>query len=102
VQRRQDDVSALAERGRRRLEAMLDRADDGLAHTRARLLALSPAATLRRGYAIVQRAEGTVVRSAAQVAPGERITIRLAEDQLTAVVEAANQSAAGQGSTRDA
>jgi exodeoxyribonuclease VII large subunit len=66
------------------------------------LLALSPAATLRRGYAIVQRAEGTVVRSAAQVAPGEQITIRLAEDQLTAVVEAANQAAAGQGSTRDA
>jgi len=102
VQRRQEDVSALAERGRRRLEAMLDRADDGLAHTRARLLALSPAATLRRGYAIVQQADGTVVRSAAQVAPGERITIRLAEDQLTAVAEAANQPAAGQGSTRDA
>ena len=102
VQRRQEDVSALAERGRRRLEAMLDRADDGLAHTRARLLALSPAATLRRGYAIVQQADGTVVRSAAQVAPGERLTIRLAEDQLTAVAEAANQPAAGQGSTRDA
>jgi hypothetical protein len=38
-----------------------------------------------------------VVRSAAQVAPGERITIRLAEDQLTAVAEAANQPAAGPG-----
>ena len=37
-------------------------------HTRGRLLALSPAATLRRGYAIVQRADGTVVRAAAQVA----------------------------------
>jgi exodeoxyribonuclease VII large subunit len=74
-----------------------------VAHTRARLLALSPAATLRRGYAIVQRADGTVVRSAAQVAAAERITIRLAEDQLTAVAEAEqpNQSAAGQDSTRD-
>lgn len=103
VQRRQEAISALAERGRRRLEAMLDRADDGVAHTRGRLLALSPAATLRRGYAIVQRADGTVVRSAAQVAAAERITIRLAEDQLTAVAEAElpNQSAAGQGSTRD-
>ena len=67
---------------------MLDRADDGVAHTRARLLALSPAATLRRGYAIVQRADGTVVRSAAEVAPGERLTLRFAEDQLTAVAEA--------------
>ena len=102
VQRRQESISALAERGRRRLEAMLDRADDGVAHTRARLLALSPAATLRRGYAIVQRADGAVVRAAAQVAPGERLTLRLAEDQLTAVAEAANQSAAGPDSTRDA
>jgi exodeoxyribonuclease VII large subunit len=104
VQRRQEAISALAERGRRRLEAMLDRADDGVAHTRARLLALSPAATLRRGYAIVQQADGTVVRTAAQVAPGERLTIRLAEDQLTAVAEAeaANRSAAEQGNTRDA
>ncbi len=95
VQRRQESISALAERGRRRLEAMLDRAGDGVAHTRARLLALSPAATLRRGYAIVQRSDGAVVRAAAQVAPGERLTLRLAEDQLTAVAEAANQSAAG-------
>jgi exodeoxyribonuclease VII large subunit len=104
VQRRQEAISALAERGRRRLEAMLDRADDGVAHTRARLLALSPAATLRRGYAIVQQADGTVVRTAAQVAPGERLTIRLAGDQLTAVAEAeaANRSAAEQGNTRDA
>ncbi len=102
VQRRQEAISALAERGRRRLEAMLDRAEDGVSHTRARLLALSPAATLSRGYAIVQRADGTVVRSAAQLAPGERITIRLAEDELTAVAETANRSTAGQGNTRDA
>jgi exodeoxyribonuclease VII large subunit len=102
VQRRQEAISALTERGRRRLEAMLDRAGDGVTHTRARLLALSPAATLRRGYAIVQRADGTVVWAAAQVAPGDRLTLRLAEDQLTAVAEAAGQSAAGQGSTPDA
>ena len=102
MQRRQESISALAERGRRRLEAMLDRADDGVAHTRARLLALSPAATLGRGYAIVQQADGAVVRAAAQVAPGERLTLRLAEDQLTAVAEAANQSVAGRGSTQDA
>ncbi len=101
VQRRQESITALADRGRRRLAAMLDRAEDDVTHTRARLLALSPAATLRRGYAIVQRADGAVVRTAAQVAPGDRLTLRLAGDQLTAVAEAASQSAAGQGSTRD-
>ncbi len=104
VQRRQEAISALAERGRRRLEAMLDRDGDGVVHTRARLLALSPAATLRRGYAIVQRADGTVVRSTSQVAAAERLTIRLAEDQLTATVDAdqPGQSTAEQGNTRDA
>ena len=70
---------------------MLARATDDVAHTRARLLALSPAATLRRGYAIVQRPDGAVVRAAAGIPPGERLTLRFAEDQLTAVTEAAGQ-----------
>ncbi len=99
VQRRQEAVSALADRGRRHLAALLDRAEDGVAHTRARLLALSPAATLRRGYAIVQLPDGTVVRVAAQVPPGARMTIRLAEDQLTAVADTASQVAAAKDGT---
>ena len=92
-------MSALADRGRRHLAALLDRAEDGVAHTRARLLALSPAATLRRGYAIVQLPDGTVVRVAAQVPPGARMTIRLAEDQLTAVADTASQVAAAKDGT---
>jgi exodeoxyribonuclease VII large subunit len=91
IQRRQEQVTALAERSRRRLSATLDRAGDDVAHTRARLLALSPATTLRRGYAIVQRPDGAVVRAAAGIPPGERLTLRFAEDQLTAVTEAADQ-----------
>jgi exodeoxyribonuclease VII large subunit len=54
-----------------------------VAHTRARLLALSPASTLRRGYAIVQHENDGVVRSAAEVKPGETLTVRFAADQLT-------------------
>jgi exodeoxyribonuclease VII large subunit len=74
---------------------MLDRAEDDVTHTRARLLALSPAATLRRGYAIVQRPDGRVVRTAAEVPAGDRLTLRFAEDQLTAIAEAADQSGPG-------
>jgi exodeoxyribonuclease VII large subunit len=87
VERRQEQVLGLADRARRCLSARLDRAHDDVAHTRARLLALSPAATLRRGYAIVQRADGTVVRTAAQVAGGERLTVRFAEDQLAVMTD---------------
>jgi exodeoxyribonuclease VII large subunit len=82
IGRRQEQVTALAERARRCLDGLLARADDDVAHTRGRLLALSPAATLRRGYAIVQRDGGSVVRAAAAVGPGEELTIRFAEDQL--------------------
>lgn len=87
VERRQEQVLALAQRAHRCLSARLDRAHDDVAHTRGRLLALSPAATLRRGYAIVQRTDGSVVRTAAQLAEGEKLTIRFAEDQVAVVTE---------------
>ena len=37
---------------------------------------------LRRGYAIVQQADATVVLSAAQIGDGEELTVRFAADQL--------------------
>ena len=85
VERREEQVLALAQRAHRCLSARLDRAHADVAHTRGRLLALSPAATQRRGYAIVQRADGTVVRTATQVAAGEKLTVRFAEDQMAVV-----------------
>jgi len=85
LDRREEQVLALAERARRCVSSRLERAHDDLAHTRARLAALSPAQTLRRGYAIVQQADGTVVRAAAQVGAGESLTLRFAEDQLTVI-----------------
>ena len=86
IDRRHEQVLALAERARRSLAASLDRASADLVHTRARLVALSPAATLRRGYAIVQHDDATVVRSAADVAPAESLLIRFATDQLAVTV----------------
>ncbi len=92
VERRGQQVDELASRARRCVNALLTRAHDDIAHTRARLLALSPAATLSRGYAIVQRSDGAIVRTAAQVAAGEELLIRFAADQL-AVTTLAGQTA---------
>ncbi len=82
IERQQELVTGLAQRARRCLSASLDRASDDVGHTRARLIALSPAATLRRGYAIVQHDDASVVRSATEVAPGEPLAVRFADDQL--------------------
>jgi exodeoxyribonuclease VII large subunit len=83
VERQAERVDALLQRSRMSLTASLARAGDDVAHTRARLLALSPASTLRRGYAIVQHQDDGVVRGAAEVKAGELLTVRFAEDQLT-------------------
>ncbi|MEP6762142.1 MAG: exodeoxyribonuclease VII large subunit [Sporichthyaceae bacterium] len=83
---RRDDVAQLRDRARRTLRAALDRGADNLAHTRARVASLSPAATLDRGYAVVQRADGAVVRRPADVATGDSLRLRLAEGELDATV----------------
>ena len=80
IDRQSEQVEATLRRARTSLDSRLARAADDITHTRARLLALSPATTLKRGYAIVQHADATVVRSAAELAAGEELTVRFAED----------------------
>ncbi|MGD0553435.1 MAG: exodeoxyribonuclease VII large subunit [Streptosporangiaceae bacterium] len=87
IDRQGEQIDTLRARARTNLDGRLHRAEDDIKHTRARLLALSPATTLRRGYAIVQREDGAVIRDSADVKTGNRLTIRLAEDQLSAVAE---------------
>ena len=89
IERQSEYVTGLLQRTRVSLDANLTRGNDDLAHLRARLLALSPAATLRRGYAIVQHVDNGVVRSASEVSPGEILTIRFESDQLTVAPRAA-------------
>jgi exodeoxyribonuclease VII large subunit len=87
VEQRAVEVGALRQRATRYLEHRLDRAGADLDHTLARLRGLSPAATLDRGYAIVQRADGAVVRAPADVAAKDQIRVRLAGGELSATVD---------------
>jgi len=66
-----------------------DHSRSRLATLAARLDSLSPLAVLSRGYALVRRArDGAIVRAAADVSPGERLAIRVAEAELEAALEA--------------
>lgn len=87
--RRSEEISALRDRTHRAVIHRLDRDGVDLEHTLARIRALSPAATLDRGYAIVQRhPQGSIVRRPDDVSMGERLSIRLAEGSIaTEVVE---------------
>jgi exodeoxyribonuclease VII large subunit len=53
----------------------------------ARLHSLSPLAVLDRGYAIVLDEHGGLVRSAAEVAPGDIVTTRVSKGAFTSRVE---------------
>lgn len=74
--------------------ARLDRAlTSQLVHVRNRLAvaevgltAVSPLATLSRGYAIVRHPDGRLVRAAAEVAAGDGLTIQVADGQFTVEV----------------
>ena len=59
----------------------------GLGRLAERVAALSPAGTLARGYALVSRPDGSAVVSAAGLAEGERVLLRLRDGARGARVE---------------
>ena len=64
-----------------------DREARRFAGTVAKLDALSPLKVLGRGYAVARTEEGGILRSSAQVRPGDRIELRLAQGSLACRVE---------------
>jgi len=81
------DLEAVRERGRRATLAALAQAGSEIAALRGRVVALSPQATLDRGYSVLQRADGTIARDADELRPGDRLTGRLARGRVPLVVE---------------
>ena len=75
---RRQELDALTDRATRRVGASLHRAADQIDHLRSQVRALSPLATLERGYAVVQHADGRIVMDGAEVAADERLKVRVA------------------------
>ncbi|GMR03676.1 MAG: exodeoxyribonuclease VII large subunit [Gammaproteobacteria bacterium] len=83
----------LSERLQNGVARYLESAHQRLQQIAQTLHALSPLATLERGYAIVRRpATGVVLRDSASVKSGERIHARLARGALDCVVEKTYES----------
>jgi exodeoxyribonuclease VII large subunit len=60
-------------------------------HQIARIRALSPLATLRRGYAVLSDSEGQALSSVATLEPGHEIHIRVADGRIGATTTAVDQ-----------
>ena len=86
VERDAARVERLGDRLRGAPRLLFERRRSALDHAGARLQALSPLATLGRGYAIV-RAGGEALRDAAAVSTGAHVEIELAAGSLGATVD---------------
>lgn len=75
-------LDVLGARLRQAQSAAWQRREDRLEALAHKLELVSPHAVLGRGYAIVQREDGAVVRSPAEVDSGERLEVRLAQGVL--------------------
>ncbi len=84
IDARADELTRLVARGAELTERRIERAGDELAERRARLRSLSPQSTLDRGYAIVQTADGAVLRAASDVVDGARLRVTLADGAIAA------------------
>lgn len=89
---RAEELDDWRARIRRQLEWGLDRAADDVHHHRARVQALSPLATLQRGYSVLQDADGHVVTSVSGVVPGAALTVRVADGRIHTEATATEES----------
>lgn len=98
VERRAEEVATARERARREILAGITREETALVASRARLNALGPAATLGRGYAVVQYADDNgeqwVLRSVTEVAEGTPLRIRVGDGAVHAVATGASEQPA--------
>lgn len=78
------EVEQLLDRARRSLGHRLDRAADEVDSHRARARAMSPLATLERGYAVLQDAEGHVLSSIEGIEDDAAVSVRVTDGRLHA------------------
>lgn len=88
VTSRGDEVVRARSALRREINRLLTVETERVGHLAARLSTLGPAATLARGYAVVQvQATDTVLRSVADAPAGTRLRVRVADGAIAAVSE---------------
>jgi exodeoxyribonuclease VII large subunit len=91
---RAEEVHRAVATARRDVTRFIEAESKSVGHLSARLGTLGPAATLARGYAVVQVASGSmpVLRSTADAPAGTRLRIRVADGAITTVSEGTDEA----------
>ncbi|MDX1870500.1 exodeoxyribonuclease VII large subunit [Mycolicibacterium sp. 120266] len=95
LEARADDVQRARAAARRDISRLIAAENDRLEHLTARLSTLGPAATLARGYAVVQvldGAEAAVLRSVTDAPAGTRLRVRVADGAVITTSEGSDEA----------
>jgi exodeoxyribonuclease VII large subunit len=87
VTSRVEIISGLVSRSHRSMSSAIAIAAEEISGLRTQVRTLSPQATLDRGYSVVQKSDGSVLRKASEVKPGEKLRLRLAQGEVGAITE---------------
>ncbi|NQW74507.1 MAG: exodeoxyribonuclease VII large subunit [Candidatus Planktophila sp.] len=85
---RAEIILALRDRSKRSFSSHLKLAKEELVQIKARVRALSPQATMDRGYSIVRLSNGDIARDASKLRGGDVLRLRLARGETNATVTA--------------
>ncbi len=85
-----ETLSAFQSRLRHALDRTLTARRAAYTNLNSRLHSLSPLAVLQRGYALVQTENGALIRSVAQLTPGQNVATRLADGLFSSQITATN------------
>ncbi|GLP74071.1 exodeoxyribonuclease 7 large subunit [Mycobacterium antarcticum] len=91
---RADEIHRARATARRDVARLVEAEGRSVAHLSARLVTLGPAATLARGYAVVQVASGdrAVLRSTKDAPAGTRLRIRVTDGAITTISEGSDEA----------
>ncbi len=93
IARNRERALRLLERARRALDTLLRRHDARIAHSGQLLSAYSYKSVLARGFALVRDARGQMVRTAASITCGARLTLEFADGRIGATAHTESPSA---------
>ena len=86
---RAEIIAGLRDRSNRSFGASIKLAKEELKQVKARIRALSPQATLDRGYSVVQLADGQIVTDPKKLKQGDLLRLRLAKGETQATATGA-------------
>ena len=87
ISSRLEIIYGLVARSFRSMSSALALAKEEITGLRTQVRTLSPQATLDRGYSVVQKSDGRVVRKASEIKSGEKLRLRLAQGEVGAITE---------------